>query len=111
MRVYFVGRFRRLYTYQVLICTCDGPLRKIHERYVSAGKVGRKAARQMAGTPLPALAGMNKRWSERKQAVWITWMVENDATPGQAYREQQGQPKKDIVSKSTLRRWLNHFKW
>ena len=65
----------------------------------------------MAGTPLPALAGMNKRWSERKQAVWITWMVENDATPGQAYREQQGQPKKDIVSKSTLRRWLNHFSW
>ena len=38
-------------------------------------------------------------------------MVENDATPGRAFREQQGQPKKDIVSERTLRRWLNHFKW
>ena len=65
----------------------------------------------MADTPLPSLAGMNQRWSERKQAVWITWMVENDATPGQAYREQQGQPKKDIVCERTLRRWLNHFEW
>ena len=38
-------------------------------------------------------------------------MIENNATPGQAFHKQQGQPKKDIVCERTLRRWLNHFKW
>ena len=65
----------------------------------------------MADTPLPSISEMNKQWSRRKQAVWITWMIENNATPGQAYRSQRGQPKKDFVPERTLRRWLNHFKW
>ena len=70
-----------------------------------------RGTRMMAGTPLPSLQETNKQWSQRKQAVWISWMIENDATPGQAFRKQRGQPKKDIVCERTLRRWLNHFKW
>ena len=52
-------------------------------------------------TPLPELAGMRHKWSQRKQAVWITFMVENDATPAEAFRQQRGLPKADIVSERT----------
>ena len=38
-------------------------------------------------------------------------MIEEGLTPGQARRRQEGQPKKNIVSERTLRRWLNHYKW